>query len=231
MSSPNAREAAHGRFAAAARENAAAAREAHGDGRALARLGDVLTHRLATFDLYAAFIASPDTAPRRKMVRHIRALLERKYQRALANEHDRGFRDFFDRAFDIALGPESRFAHIAQMYIIHIAVLLEHEVALALCPPAPTVPGAVDGARVYRVGFVEFTQRDLYRTFLDFIDGTTMSVITFVLKLNGAYTDYMPAIVVDEVIAERNVRRIDFKDADARARVAHALERTHAHTH
>jgi len=190
----------------------------------LAAAGDVEVARACEYDRYVALIMSRDTSSRRATVLRIRAFLEAKYRFAYDNEADPEFRTVMTRMFDIATSGSTRLANTIQMFIIHVAVLLESDVARSFCPPAPDPddPGAVDTAIVDRAAFVEFEQHYLFPYFLDLRDGTTLSVLSFTNRLDKIYVGLQPTSPVDAVIANNNVRRIRFSDPEARQRLASA---------
>jgi len=161
---------------------------------ALADAGSTLVARVCEYDRYAAFMNARDTTARRDMVARIRRFLEAKYRHAYANVADGDFRRSMLRMFNLAEGRDRR-ANTIQMLIIHTAVLLEAEVARALCPPEPNPDDedAVDAALVDRLVFTTFEQRYLRHLFRDLCDGTTVSVGSFVEELNGAYSALLPS--------------------------------------
>lgn len=187
-------------------------------------VGDVQLARECDYDRYVSLIMNRSAAMRRATVHRLRAFLEAKYRFAYENEADPEFRAVMTRMFDIASSTSTRLAHTVQMFIIHVAVLLESDVARSFCPPAPDPDdhGAVDTALVDRVAFVEFEQHYLFPSFLDLRDGTTLSVLSFTVTLNKMYLALQPSSVVDAVVATGNPRRIRFRDADAQARLAAA---------
>ena len=189
-----------------------------------AHAGDMLVRRMAVYDQYASFIMQRDTTARRAMVQRVRAFLERKYRQAFENAEDTEFRDTMARLFALA-EARSRMGNVLQMYIIHVAVLLEPEISRAFCPPPPDPDDvdAVDAAHVDRLAFTVFEQRYLLPAFLDFRDGTTIGVISFVHELNAAYTSLLPSNPIDAVVRARNRRRIAFRDDAANNAVAEAL--------
>ena len=189
-----------------------------------AHMGQALLRRIMAFDQYASFIISRDTSARRAMVRRVRAFLEDKYRRAFENAEDTEFRDSMTRLFELA-EQRSPMANVLQMYIIHVAVLLEPEISRALCPapPDPDDADAVDGARVNRLAFTLFEQRYLLPAFLDLSDGSTLNVISFVINLNAAYTSILPSNPIDAVVRTRNRRRIDFPDERANDAIIDAM--------
>ena len=194
--------------------------------RDMATIGDVLLARTCRYDLYASLIASRDTNERRNMVRRIQAFVNDKFRRALSNEEDREFADDMARLFALAL-QRSRLANLFQMYVIHVAVLLEPTISRAFCPPEPDPDDheAVDTARVDRLAFTLFEQRYLLPAFVDLSDGVTHSAISFTEHLNDVYFQVLVANPIDGVVRTRNRRRIVFDDEAANAEVAAALGR------
>ena len=187
-----------------------------------AHSGQLLVQRMMDYDLYASVIMNRDTRARRALMRRIQAFLARKYRIAFENAEDDEFRTSIARLFELA-SRRTRMGNDLQMYIIHVAVLLEPEIARFFCPapPDPDDEEAHDEARVDRLAFTIFQQRYLLPAFVDLLDGATLGPKTFVYKMNGAYTALLPSSPVDALVrATRHRRRVDFRDAEARERVS-----------
>lgn len=174
--------------------------------------------RVCDFDLYAAMILSRDTLQRRAFVANIQKFHRQKYKFFYENEADDEFRQRMDRLFALADGT-TPLANLFQMYIIHVAVLIDPEIGRSLCPPPPDQddPHAVDKSLVNRYTFRLWEERYLLPLFGDMIAGTHEDVFTFVWNLDAAYIALLPPSPVDAVIASRHRRNVVFRDPTAAA--------------
>ena len=169
---------------------------------------------ICDYDRYAAMILSRDTRQRRQFVNDVKTFLEQKYAQAYNNPADDEFRTRMTRLFELA-NDTSRIANVMQMFIIHCAVMLEPEIARALCPPEPPQDDrdAVDHAHVDRIAFCYFEQQYLLPLFGDMLNGRNMDVFKFVDDLGAAYTSLLPPNPVEAAEAPINRRRrIVFRD-------------------
>lgn len=188
---------------------------------AMTHRGSRLYQRVCDYDAVAHMIMSRDTAYRLQFVNGIKEKLERQYAFALQNDEDQTFRRQFDRFFKI-IRSESAIASMLQMFLVHVAILLEPEVERWLMPatPDPDAVGdeAIDMADVDRAAFQIYVQQYLLPYFGDLLNSGTMSVLRMVRELNAAYTALMPPDPLDAAVRD-NARRIHFSDTEAQEAV------------
>ena len=179
--------------------------------------GTVLYQRVCDHDAIAHMIMSRDPEYRLMFINGIRKTLEKQYAFALNNEDDQTFRHQFDRFFRI-IRSESSIASTLQMFLVHVAILLEPEVERWLVPPTPdpdaTGEAAVDMADVNRDAFQMYVENYLAKAFGDLLNSGTMSVLRMVRELNAAYTAHLPPDPLADALRD-NARRIAFTDAEA----------------
>lgn len=180
--------------------------------------GSMLVERVCDYDAMAHMIMSRDTEYRRQFVAGIHQHIERQYAFALNNEDDQTFRRQFDRFFEV-IRSDSATASILQMFLVHVAILLEPQVERWLYPPPPDPDArgeaAVDEADVDRVAFNVYRQQYLLPMYGDLLKSHTMSVPRMVRELNAAYIALLPPNPLEAALQD-NSRRIDFADAEAR---------------
>jgi len=183
-----------------------------------AHYGSILINRICSYDAMAHMIMSRNTDYRLQFVAGLKSYLQQEFDFALNNPEDATFRRQFDRFFD-NIRSDSYVAPLLQMFLIHMAILLETEVRNWLCPPCPD-PDAVnaedriDQSDVDRRAFDIYEQQYLLSYYSDLLSSSIMSVPRLVRELNAVYTALLPPDPLAYVLRD-NSRRILFEDEEA----------------
>jgi len=184
----------------------------------LSHRGSMLVNRVCSYDAMAHMIMSRNTNYRMQFVAGIKVYLQNEFDFALNNPEDTTFRNQFERFFD-NISSDSTVAPVLQMFLIHMAILLEPDVREWLCPPVPdpdaTEPTErIDQSDVDRRAFNLYEEKYLVKYYNDLRESAVMSVPRLVRELNAVYIAMLPPDPLAQVLRD-NSRRVLFEDAEA----------------